>query len=66
MKLKDYFIVEILENELMGEKFSKYIAAFDYFNKCLIVLSASGGCFSIASIATVIRAPVAIAITSFI
>ena len=44
---------------------SKYIASFDYFDKSLIVLSATSGSISIASFATVIGAPVGIATASF-
>ena len=46
-------------------RLSKYIASFDYFDKSLIVLSATSGRISIASFATVIGAPVAIASASF-
>ena len=42
----------------MSKKLSKYIASFDYFDKSLIVLSVTTGSISIASFATVIRAPV--------
>ena len=38
-----------------------FIASFDYFNKSLIVLSATSGSISIASFATVIGTPVGIA-----
>ena len=37
-EIKDYFIAEIKERELMSERLSKYIASFDYFDKFLIVL----------------------------
>ena len=50
---KDYFVVEIKERELMI-----YIASFDYFDKSLIVLSATSGSISIAAFATVIGIPV--------
>ena len=46
-------------------RLSKFIASFDYFDKSLIVLSATSGRISIASFATVIGAPVAIASASF-
>ena len=59
-EVKDYFIAEIKERELMSKRLSKYIASFDYFNKSLISLSASSGGMSIASFATVIGAPVGI------
>ena len=35
-KIKDYFVAEIKERELMNKKLSKYIASFDYFDKSLI------------------------------
>ena len=44
---------------------SKYIAFFDYFDKSLIVLSATTDSSSIASFATVIGAPVGMASASF-
>ena len=37
-KIKDYFNSEIPERKIMSKKLSKYIAAFDYFDKTLIVL----------------------------
>ena len=64
-KVSDYFIAEIRERELMSKRLSKYIASFDYFDICLIVLPATNGSISIASFATVIRAPVEIASASF-
>ena len=59
-EIEDYFIVEIKERELMSKKLSKYISFFDYFDKSLIVCSVTGGGVSIASFATVIRAPIGI------
>ena len=38
----------------MSKIVTKYIASFDYFDKSLIVLSATSGSISIASFATVI------------
>ena len=58
---KDYFIAKIKEREFMSKRLSKYIASFDYFDKSLIVLSATSGIISIASFATIIGAPVGIA-----
>ena len=46
-KMKDYFNVEIQERKIISKKLSKYIAAFDYFGKTLIVLSATSGGVSI-------------------
>ena len=34
-EIKDYFVAEINERELMSKRFSKYIASFDYFDKSL-------------------------------
>ena len=63
-EIKDYFVAEIKERELMSKRLSKYIASFDYFDKSLIVLSITTGSISIASFATVIGAPVAIVSTN--
>ena len=60
-EIKDYFIAEIKEGELMSKKLSRYIASFDYFDKSVIVLSAASGSISIVSFATVIGTPVGIA-----
>ena len=57
-EIKDYFIAEIKERELMSKRLSKYIASFDYFDKLLIALSLATGSISIASFTTVIGAPV--------
>ena len=57
-QIKDYFVDEIKERELISKRLSKYIASFDYFGKSLIVLSVATGSISIASFATVIGAPV--------
>ena len=64
-EIKDYFVAEIKERELMSNRLSKYIASFDYFDKSLIVLSITTGSISIASFATVIAAPVGIVSASF-
>ena len=64
-EIKDYFVAEIKERELMSKRLSKYITSFDYFDKSLIVLSVTTGSVSIASFATVIGAPVGIASASF-
>ena len=63
-EIKDYFITEIKERELMSKKLSKYIAFCDYSDKLLAVLSATSGSISIALFATVIGTPVGIASTS--
>ena len=63
-EIKKYFIAEIKERELMSKRLSKYISSFNYFDKPLIVLSATSGSISIESFATVIGTPVAIASAS--
>ena len=65
-EIKDYFIAEIKERELMSKRLSKYIASFDYFDKSLSVFSAASGSISIASFATVIGTPVGIASATLI
>ena len=57
-EIKDYFVAEIKERELMSKRLSKYITSFDYFNKSLIVLFVATGSISIASFATVTGTPV--------
>ena len=51
-EIKDHFIAEIKERELVNKGLSKYIASFDYFDKSLIDLSPATGSISIASFAT--------------
>ena len=62
--IRDYFVAEIKERELMSKRLGKYIAFCYYFDKSLIVLSATSGSISIASFATVIGTPVEIASAS--
>ena len=57
-EIKDYFIAEISKRKIMSKTLSKYIAAFDYVDKALLVLSTASGSISIDSIATVIGIPV--------
>ena len=49
----------------MSKTLRKYIASFDYFDKSLIVSSATSGSISIASFATVIGAPIRLTSASF-
>ena len=46
-EIRDYFVAEIKERELMSKRLSKYIASFDYFDKSLIALSVTTGSLSI-------------------
>ena len=55
--IKDYFLAEIIERELISKTISKYI---DYFDKSLNVLSTLSGSISIALFASVIGAPAGI------
>ena len=60
-RIESCFNQEIEERKLNSKKLSKYVAAFDYIDKILIVLSATIGGVSIISFTTVIGAPVGIA-----
>ena len=51
--------------KLCSKKLSKYVAAFDYINKVLIILSATSGRVSIDLFTSIIGAPVGIASASF-
>ena len=57
-EIKDYFVPEIKEKELMSKTLFCNIAFFDYFDKSLIVLSVATGSISIASFTTVLGASV--------
>ena len=59
-EIKDYFITDINERELMSKNLSKYPASFECFDQSLIVLSESTCSISIASFATAIGGPVGI------
>ena len=64
-KIENYFIEEINQRKSCSKKLSKYVAAFDYIDKILIVLSATTGGVSICSFTSVVGAPVGIASASF-
>ena len=64
-KIKDYSNSEIQERKTMSTKLSKYIAAFHYFDKTLIVLSATSGGISSSSFASVIGVPAGLASAFF-
>ena len=57
-KMKYHFTTEIQERKIMSKRLSKYIATFDYFQKALIVLSATIGGIPIISFASIVGAPV--------
>ena len=54
-KIKDYFNGEIQERKRKGKKLSEYIDTFDYFDKTLIVLSATRGEVPIIIFASIIE-----------
>ena len=60
IEIKDYFLAEIRERELISKNISNYIAFLDYFDKSLNVLSILSGRISVALFATVIGPPVGI------
>ena len=64
-EIKDYFVAEIKDRELMSKRLSKYISSFDYFDNSLTVLSVTTGSISVASFATVIGAPVGMVTANF-
>ena len=63
--IENYFHQEINQRKSYIKKLSKYITAFDYIDKILIVLSATTGGVSIISFTSIIGAPVGIASASF-
>ena len=64
-KIKDYFNFEIQERKTMSKKLSKYVAAFDYRDKTLILLSETSGGISMISFTSVIGVPAGLASASF-
>ena len=64
-EIENYFHQEINQRKSCSEKLSKYVIAFDYIDKFLIVLSATSGGVSIISFKSVFGASVAIASASF-
>ena len=56
-EIKDYFLADIRERELISKNLCKYIASFEYFNKSLIFLSVLTDSISIASFVSVIGVP---------
>ena len=60
-KIENYFVEEINQRKWCSKKLSKYVAAFYYIDKILIVLSAATGGISIYSFTSLVGAPVGIA-----
>ena len=64
-RIENDFYEEINQRKTSSNKLSKYVTAFDYIDKILIVLGAASGGVSIALFISVIGAPVGIASASF-
>ena len=63
-KIENYFIEQINQRKSCSKKLSKCVAAFDYIDKILIVLSARTGGVSCILFTTIAGAPVGIASAS--
>ena len=63
--IENYFQQEIYQRKPCSKNLSKYVTAFDYIDKILIVLSATSSGVCIISSASVVGAPVGIASASF-
>ena len=63
--IENYFHQEINQRKSCSKKLSKYVTAFDYIDKILIVLSTTNGGVSVISFTRVVGVPVGIASASF-
>ena len=64
-KIENFFNSEINKRKSCSKKLNKYLAAFDYIDKVLNVLSATSGGVCIVSSVSVVWEPVGIAGASF-
>ena len=62
--IENYFYQEINQRKSCSKKWNKYVTAFDYTDKILIVLSATSSGVSIISFTSIAGAPVGIASAS--
>ena len=62
--IENYIYQEINQRKSCGKKLNKYVTAFDYIDKILIVLSVTSSAVSIISFRSIIGAPVGIASAS--
>ena len=62
--IENYFHQEINKRKLCSKKINKYVTAFNYIEKILIVLSATSSGVSIISFTSIVGAPVGIASAS--
>ena len=63
--IENYFHLEIDQRKSCSKKLNKYVTAFDYIDKILIVLSVTTSDVSIISFTSIVGAPVGIASASF-
>ena len=63
--IEKYFHQEINQRKLCSKELSKYVTAFDYIGKILIVLSATSSGVCLISSASVVGAPIGIISASF-
>ena len=59
--IENYFYQEINQRKSCSRKLNKYVTAFDYIDKILIVLSATSSGVLIISFTSIVGAPVGIA-----
>ena len=64
-KIENYFNQDINQRKSCSKKISKYVAAFYYIDKVLIVLSATSGGVCVISSVSVVGAPIGIVGASF-
>ena len=65
IRIENYFHQKINQRESCSKKLIKYVTAFDYIDKILIILKATSSGVCIISSASVDGAPVGIASASF-
>ena len=63
--IENYFYDEINHRKWSSKKLNKYVTAFDYIEKILIVLSATSSGVSIFSFTSIVGAPIGVASASF-
>ena len=63
--IENYFHQEVNQRKSYSKKLYKYVTAFNYIDKVLIVLNATSGGVSIISFTSITGAPVGIASASF-
>ena len=62
--IENYFYQEINQRKSCSRKLNKYVTAFDYIGKILIVLTPTSGGVSFTSFTSIVGAPVGIASAS--